>query len=77
MSQKARWEHSCVVQDQKVARAQVFGHARKGRVLDLPAVSMQHEQARLAPHGGRLLRNQLIRKIEVEVADRHDLTFNL
>ena len=73
MPQQARRKHFRIVQNQKIAVAQVLGKVREDRVLDLPAVSMQHQQARIAPLGGRLLRNQLIGKVEVEVAGHHDL----
>jgi hypothetical protein len=67
MPEQPRGKDSCIVQNEKIASAQIVHDVRKRRVFDLPAVSPQHEQARVAPHNGRLLRNQLIGKTKIEV----------
>ncbi len=55
-SQQPRGKDFRIVQNEKIAWAQAVRDARKHGVLDLTAVPAQHQQARVAPHSGRLLR---------------------
>jgi hypothetical protein len=65
--EQARRKHLCVVEDEEIATPQIVCKLCKGCVVDLAAIPVEHEQPRGASLSGRLLRDQLIGKVEVEV----------
>jgi hypothetical protein len=67
---QARREHTGVVQHQQIACAQVPPQVREHRMLDRRSAAGQDEQAGASALRG-LLRDQLVRQIEVEVGNVH------
>ena len=69
----SRAGNTCVLfSDQQIAGAQVIRRAARTCVCSTrPVVAIEHEQARAAARRRRLLRDQLIRQLEVEVGDVH------
>jgi hypothetical protein len=71
--EQPRGEHPGVVEDEEIARPEVFGELCERSVLDIAGFPVQDEQPRCASLRGRLLRNQLIWKIEIEVGGIHEI----
>jgi hypothetical protein len=61
-------KHSCVVQDKKIARAEVVAETRERCVLDGAGVPREDHQSRLPSLGRRTLGDQLVRQLEIEIA---------
>jgi hypothetical protein len=61
MSNEARGEHTCVIDDEQVAGAQVIAYARERGVLDRAALTREDQESRLAALSGWTLSDQLIR----------------
>ena len=70
--EQPRGEHLCVVEDEEIPGPEVFGDLCEGRVLDIASFLVQDEQAGCASLSRRLLCNQLIWKIEIEVCGIHE-----
>src|SRR5262245_37007259 len=60
-------KHPGVVQYDEIALPQGIHQPGKGCVFELSRIPMQHEKPRAAAQSGRLLRDQLIGKVEIEV----------
>ena len=60
-----------VVQDEEVAGAEEMGQVAEGVVVECSCRAVDAEHAAGAADGGRVLRNQLSGKVEVEVGDEH------
>jgi thioredoxin reductase len=71
MAEQARRKDSGVVDDQKVSGLEVLGQVGELGVLYRARVALQHQETRSAANGGRLLCNQLIRQLEIEVCHVH------
>ena len=71
MPEQPRREHARVVDDEKIAGAQEVGQRLDAGVCRRAAGAIDDEQARPAAIGGRLLRDEVGGKVEIEVADVH------
>lgn len=71
MSNEARREHSGVVEYEQIAAAKILSEFRELRVRDATVLPPKHEQSRAAPLGRRILRDQRLWKIEIELGDMH------
>jgi hypothetical protein len=71
MPKKPGGKNPGVIDDQEIAGSELIRHLRERRVFDCAGRAMQDEQSRRPAGGRRLLRNQLIRKFEIEVGDVH------
>jgi hypothetical protein len=71
VAQKPRWKHSGVVDDDEVAGPQQLRQRGDSRVRDDAGFAAEVQQTRAAALGGRLLSDELRRKVEIEVADIH------
>jgi len=60
-----------VVDDEQIASAQQTGEGADDGMRQRPIVAMEMQQPGGAAFGRRLLRDQLWRKVEVELADVH------
>src|SRR4029434_1191565 len=65
-------KHARVVDDQQIAPLEDIDEMSERGVLASAGLPPQHERARLPAHGGRVLRDQPGREIEIEIADIHD-----
>ena len=63
-----RYQH---LPDQQVARREPGADVREHRVRQRPGRPIDDEQPRPVPFGGRLLRDQLVGQLEVEVGNAH------
>ena len=70
-AKQPRRDHAAVVQHQHIAWGQQLRQLVKPRVLPCSALPAQSEHAAAPAFGGRLLRDQLWRKLEVEIGDQH------
>ena len=68
MTQKARGEDARIVDNKQIAGAEVIRQLHERRVFDCARLSREHQQSRLPSFGGRMLSDQLVRQVEVEVA---------
>ena len=69
-AEQTRREHARVVDDEQIAAAKEAPDVGDACVLDIARRTMQHQQARRPPRR-RLLRNQFVGEIEVEVVNAH------
>ena len=65
------WDHAAVVQHQHIPFTQQLGQLVKPRVLPCSAGSIEDQHTALPAFRRRFLRDQLWRKLEVEVGDQH------
>ena len=72
VSEQPRGEDTRVVQHQEVAPAKMRRKPIEGRMLPCPCRTIDDDEARRAALGGRVLSDQLLGEIEIEVADVHD-----
>src|SRR5688572_22457344 len=72
MAKQPRREHTRVIDDEQVASAQMRWQLIEGGVLRLFRRAVEHDQTRAAACGGRILSDQILGELEVEVADVHD-----
>jgi len=70
-AKEPRRKHPRVVHDDEVAGAQQLRQVRDRPVLDRTAAAVEAQQTGRAALRDRLLRDELGRQIEVEVADEH------
>jgi hypothetical protein len=68
MTQEARGEDACIVDDQQIAGAKVIWQPRERGVFDCARFAPEHQQSRLPSLGRRALSDQLLGQIEVEIA---------
>ncbi len=71
---KARWKHASVVEDHQVARVQQLRKVAELPIIPaagvrLPRRTVNVQQSRARSVGQRLLRNQFIRKLVIEIGD--------
>ena len=72
MTKQPRGEYACVVDDEQIAPSQMRRQPIERRMLRLPGRAVEDDEPRAAALGRRMLRDQLLGKLEVEVADVHD-----
>jgi len=70
-AKQARRKDAGIVHDEHIAGTQRRGEVGNHSMADLAAGPIEAEEAGRAPLGGRFLRNQLGRQVEVEVAYEH------
>ena len=70
-AKQPRGDHAAVVQHQHIAFAEQLRQLVKPRVLPCSALPAQGQHAAAPAFGWGLLRDQLWRKLEVEVGDQH------
>ena len=68
---QARREDARVVDDQQIAGAEQRRQVVEGEMRDAPARAIERHEPAAAARGRRLLRDQLVREIEIEVGDVH------
>jgi hypothetical protein len=75
VSEEPRGKHLRVVQDEQVSRPEMVAKAGKRREIvggvGGGSIAMQDEEPRCTANSRWILRNQLIRKLEVEVVNIH------
>ena len=69
MGVEARGNDAAVVEDEKVAGAQMFSEISEGIVAEIAGCTVHDQHAACAALGGRLLRDQFFGQIVVEVGD--------
>ena len=72
MAEQPRREDSRVVHDEQVATTEMSRQLIECRVLSSARGAIDDDEPGCTAFGGRMSRDQLLRKIEVEVADVHD-----
>src|ERR1041384_2012517 len=70
MAEQARWKNARIVHDEEIARIEITAEFRECRVLDV-RVAAQYEQPGAAPLFGRMLGNQRLGQLEVEIRNVH------
>jgi hypothetical protein len=70
MAEQTRWKDPRVVYNEQVTRLKITAELDEHRVLE-PVVTVQDKEARTAADFGRMLRDELVRQIEVEVGCVH------
>ena len=70
-AEQTRGKHARVVDDDEVARGEKVGQRREPSMCNGAGRAIQVKEPRRAPIGGRLLRDQAGRQVEVEIADVH------
>jgi hypothetical protein len=71
MSEEPGGKHAGVIQHQPVAAVQELRKLAEHRVRDGTGAPVEHEQARLTALSRRMLSDELLRKLEIEVGDAH------
>ncbi len=66
---KARGNHAAVVEHQQIARLEQCRKLREAAVAECPGGAIQHHHAALAALGRRLLRNQFLGQVVIEIGD--------
>jgi hypothetical protein len=70
-AEQPRRENPGVVEHQDVAGLQILGDVQERAVLDPAAGPIHDQEAGRVPFGSRLLRDQVRRKIVIEMAEEH------
>ena len=72
MTEEPRREHARVVQDQQIATTEMRRQTIERRVLGALPSTIEHDESRAATLGWRVLSDQLLGEMEIEIADVHD-----
>jgi hypothetical protein len=69
VSIEARGNDPAVVEDEKVSRAEMLSNMREEIVAEIASRTVHHQHAARSALGGRLLRDQILGQIVVEIFD--------
>ena len=71
MPEEARGQHARIVENQAIARAQERGEFAKMAVFERPRGAVENQHAGSVALGGRLLRDQFLGKLVIEIGELH------
>ena len=71
MTKKTCRQHSCVVQDEQIAGSEQVREFVEGGIVEAARIALQVQHARGGAIRKRLLRNQLLGKVEIEFRNQH------
>ena len=70
-SEKPGRQHPSVVQDEEVARSEQTGKFEKNAVAEFTRIAVEVQQTRRSAIRQRLLRDQFLGKVKIEVRNQH------